>query len=61
MEAPSVSKVPTHTVLWCDCGTPWAYIKNGILTVRSRHHGEVHTNQIAIAELVRLAYTQSEG
>lgn len=36
------------------CNLPWARIENGVLVVRSRHHGEPHENFIALEELSRL-------
>lgn len=42
------------TPLRCHCcDLPWGYIQNGVLIVQSRHHGETHTNVIAISELTK--------
>lgn len=42
-------------VLRCQCGLPWGRLSNGVLIIESRHHGQTHTNVIAVAELQRLA------
>lgn len=43
-----------ETVLRCAiCGLPWAKIRDGVLIVESRHHGEIHVNVIAVNELER--------
>ena len=34
------------------CNLPWAKIVNGCLVVESKHHGERHTNQIALPDLI---------
>lgn len=36
------------------CKLPFARIQNGVLIIESRHHGEKHTNVIALAELLRM-------
>lgn len=36
------------------CYLPWAYIYNGVVSVQSRHHGQIHTNAIAIVELYHI-------
>ena len=36
------------------CDLPWAKIVNGCLVVESRHHGKVHTNQIALPDLLAM-------
>jgi hypothetical protein len=43
-----------HTFECSCCKLPFARIQNGALVIDSRHHGERHTNVIALAELVRL-------
>ena len=43
-------------VLRCaECGLPFGRVQNGVLIVESRHHGETHTNAIAVQRLQRLA------
>jgi hypothetical protein len=45
----------SEIVLRCDdCGLPWARVRNGVLMVESRHHGEKHTGVIPVAELVKM-------
>jgi len=34
------------------CTLPWGKIVNGCLVVESKHHGERHTNQIALPDLI---------
>jgi hypothetical protein len=46
--------MPTHTCECSCCRLPLARIQNGVLIIESRHHGERHTNVIALAELVQL-------
>ena len=42
-------------VLRCACcGLPYARVQDGCLVVESRHHGDKHTNAIALAEVARL-------
>ena len=41
--------------LRCDCGTIVAAIQNGVLIVRSRHHGEQHQTVFSLVELIRQA------
>ena len=36
------------------CSRPWGHIYNGVLSVESRHGGEVHSNSIALATLLKL-------
>ena len=43
----------TEVLLRCDkCGTPFAAIQNGAIKIEARHHGEKHTNVVAIVELL---------
>lgn len=43
-------------VLRCaECGLPFGRIQNGALIIESRHHGERHTNTIAVQRLQQLA------
>jgi hypothetical protein len=42
-------------VLKCSCcGYPFAIVVNGVLVIKSRHHGEQHTNTISLVDLVKL-------
>lgn len=34
------------------CGIPFAALQNGAIVVESRHHGQRHTNTIAIVDLL---------
>ena len=34
------------------CDVPFATLQNGAIVVESRHHGQKHTNTIAIADLL---------
>ena len=36
------------------CRRPFATLRGGVLVIQSRHGGETHTNEVAVAELVRL-------
>jgi len=47
---------PAVIILRCsECNLPWAKLHNGYLIVESRHHGQKHTNIIAIDTLVMLS------
>jgi len=46
-------------VLKCDCGLPYAEVRDGVLRVVSRHHGERHTNDIAIARLAEIGHEEA--
>jgi len=37
----------------CDiCGTPVFEVHKGVIIIKAKHHGEVHTTVVSIAELV---------
>jgi len=41
--------------LMCSCcNLPFAYLRNGVLVVQSRHHGQSHQNVVAVSELSRI-------
>lgn len=47
-------------VLRCTCcGLPFATVQNGVVVIQSKHHGETHTNVVAVAELMK-AQTPAE-
>lgn len=37
------------------CGTPYAELRNGVLIIEQRHHGDKHVNVISVWELVMMA------
>lgn len=48
-------KQPGAQFLRCSCGTPVAAIQNGVLIIRSRHHGEQHQTVFSLVDLIREA------
>ena len=49
-------------ILRCsECGLPWLRIENGAVIVTSNHHGEHHTNVIAVAAIMSMALTDAEN
>lgn len=48
-------------ILRCDCcGLPYARIQQGALVVESRHHGDKHTNVVALEALLELCRREPE-
>lgn len=46
---------PEAIVLRCQCGLPWAEVRDGYLWVQSRHRGKHHMNGMPLALLARMA------
>jgi hypothetical protein len=56
------NEIPENHVLRCAiCGLPYARIVNGTLVIESRHHGETHTNVIAVSEVTRIAQGNAQS
>ncbi len=51
--------MPSPIPLLCTCGLPYAHVKDGVLTVVARHHGEKHTCTIAVTTLTTLVDIQA--
>lgn len=46
----------------CDtCGLPYAVVRNGMIFIKSRHHGRTHTNSIDIMSVVEIAINDDGG
>ncbi len=50
-QAATPAPLRKHTILCGCCGLPIGYIIGGHLIIRSRHHGEPHTNIVPLSGL----------
>lgn len=50
-ERRSAAHTAAHALPCDKCRLPYARVQNGCLVIESRHHGEIHTNAIPLAQV----------
>lgn len=62
MIATETRQASTRTVVPCqECGTPVMEVRDGMLVIRSRHHGETHCTILSLRALMQLLEEQDNA